>query len=253
MNVLKFDVYGDLAHFRKPYSNMSRLTYKLPPKMTIAGMLSATIGLERDSYYDIFTEDKFKIAIQPLDQISTTRIPQNVVGTADSDMDTINNRGNGPALKLLNPKSYKQRIYQYIMKPKYRIYMTLDDETQYQIYDYLTTNRSVYTQTLGSSNCISNINNVEKVQSEPMIKECNVSTPVTNQASVSEISGKNIITEKITGGFEIAGGSRGTEKRISSSYISYLYDKNGTGLTVEPEDDQDIYYIPSEKTYIELY
>lgn len=52
-----------MAHFRKYYSNSTALTYVLPPVTTIKGIIAGLLGYERDSYYDIFTNEKTKVAL----------------------------------------------------------------------------------------------------------------------------------------------------------------------------------------------
>ena len=47
MKVLVFDIYGDLAHFRKFYTTSSPLTFPFPPPSTIKGMLGAIIGVDK--------------------------------------------------------------------------------------------------------------------------------------------------------------------------------------------------------------
>jgi CRISPR-associated protein Cas5h len=51
LELLSFDVCGKFAHFRKFYANSTALSYSLPPRTTILGMIAAILGLPRDSYY----------------------------------------------------------------------------------------------------------------------------------------------------------------------------------------------------------
>ena len=44
-----------MAHFRRFYSNSSSLTYTIPPRTTICGILAGLMGWERDSYYEQFS------------------------------------------------------------------------------------------------------------------------------------------------------------------------------------------------------
>jgi CRISPR-associated protein Cas5h len=59
MKVLVFDLIGKTAHFRKFYTNSSSLSYYFPPRTTVAGIIAATLGLQRDSYYETFHENAF--------------------------------------------------------------------------------------------------------------------------------------------------------------------------------------------------
>ena len=68
---LSFTVRGDFGHFRRVDGTVVRQTYKLPPRTTVAGLLSAVAGLERDSYYDQFGPDTSAVAISLLEQSLT--------------------------------------------------------------------------------------------------------------------------------------------------------------------------------------
>ena len=61
--ILCFKISGKFAHFRKFYTNASSLSYLVPPRTVIIGMLGSILKLPRDSYYDLFNEDECKISV----------------------------------------------------------------------------------------------------------------------------------------------------------------------------------------------
>lgn len=63
MEIIQFDISGKFAHFRKYYANNTALTYSLPPRTTVMGILAAILGRSRDSYYEEFSSDKILIGI----------------------------------------------------------------------------------------------------------------------------------------------------------------------------------------------
>lgn len=63
MKVLSMRIRGKMAHFRRYYSNSSALTYSVPPRTTIAGILAGLLGYERDNYYELFNLDQCHIAL----------------------------------------------------------------------------------------------------------------------------------------------------------------------------------------------
>lgn len=69
MKIISFHLNGKMAHFRKFYSNSSALSYFIPPRTTIVGIIAGLLGYERDSYYDEFTIDNCKIAVSSLKPI----------------------------------------------------------------------------------------------------------------------------------------------------------------------------------------
>ena len=106
--------------FRKPSSTSLILTYSIPPFTTIRGMISNALGLQRDDY---FLQDKIKIGIAVRD-----------FGFKNTEMAKI--------LKLKENKNHLVRNYpsapmfrEYIVNPKYRIYLGGDENTMNKIRD----------------------------------------------------------------------------------------------------------------------
>lgn len=63
-DVLIFDIYGPVAHFRKYYTNSSSLSYAFPPRTVITGLVAGLLGWERDSYYDILSPQNCSVAVK---------------------------------------------------------------------------------------------------------------------------------------------------------------------------------------------
>lgn len=63
LKLLSFRVSGQYAHFRKFYTNSSSLSYLVPPRTVIIGMLASILGYARDSYYELFNPQKIKISV----------------------------------------------------------------------------------------------------------------------------------------------------------------------------------------------
>ena len=62
LKLLSFQISGQFAHFRKFYTNASSLSYLIPPRTVIMGMLASVLRYERDSYYEVFRPEKFRIS-----------------------------------------------------------------------------------------------------------------------------------------------------------------------------------------------
>ncbi len=63
MDIITFHLRGKMAHFRRYYSNSSALTYTIPPRTTITGIIAGLLGLTRDSYYADFSLEQCQIAV----------------------------------------------------------------------------------------------------------------------------------------------------------------------------------------------
>lgn len=68
-DLLTFQLTGKLAHFKKYYSNVSSLTYEVPPRTVITGILASILKMPRDTYYEAFTPDQSKIGVQLLSPV----------------------------------------------------------------------------------------------------------------------------------------------------------------------------------------
>lgn len=64
MEIISFDLFGKAAHFRKFYSSSTALSYSIPPKTTVQGIIASILGLERDSYYGEFKQTQIGILIR---------------------------------------------------------------------------------------------------------------------------------------------------------------------------------------------
>jgi len=62
-SLLVFDLVGPMAHFRKFYSNSSSLSYRIPPRTVLTGIIAALLGCERDEYYEELTLERARIGV----------------------------------------------------------------------------------------------------------------------------------------------------------------------------------------------
>ena len=62
--VISFELCGKFAHFKKFYTNSSSLTYLIPARTNIIGMLASIMKMPRDSYYKTFDEEEFGISVK---------------------------------------------------------------------------------------------------------------------------------------------------------------------------------------------
>lgn len=72
MEILRFDIAGKFAHFRKYYANNTALSYSLPPRTSVTGLLAALVGLPKDSYYREFSSEYLRVGIRIVSPIKKT-------------------------------------------------------------------------------------------------------------------------------------------------------------------------------------
>ncbi|MEM3667791.1 MAG: type I-B CRISPR-associated protein Cas5b [Candidatus Aenigmatarchaeota archaeon] len=144
--VLVFDIWGDYAHFRKIETTTSPLTYFIPTRTALSGIISAILGLERDSYYELFFPENAQLAVRVLKSLKKVRININLIKTDEGFyLWDIRN----------NPRS--PTPFEFVKDPNYRIYVWLKDKKVYEkLKDFLQYHKSYYTPYLGTSELIAN-------------------------------------------------------------------------------------------------
>ena len=145
--VLVFEIWGDYAHFRKIETTTSPLTYFIPTGTSLAGILSAILGIERDTYYNYFYPENSKLAVSVRQSLKKVRININLKKTDD------------PPNKWHNQETLSPTPFEFVRDPKYRIYVWLKDNVLYKkLKDFLQQHKSFYTPYLGLSELIANFN-----------------------------------------------------------------------------------------------
>ncbi len=82
-----FDLVGQAAHFRKFYTNSSSLSYPLPPRTTISGIIAAILGYCRDSYYDVLGPGSSLVSVSPRSPVrSIIQTVNNLLVKSPSDL-----------------------------------------------------------------------------------------------------------------------------------------------------------------------
>ncbi|WP_435078609.1 type I-B CRISPR-associated protein Cas5b [Halococcus sp. AFM35] len=167
---LSLTVAGPWGHFRRVDGNTIKATYRLPPRTTVAGLLAAIAGYERDGYYDVFGRGRSGIAIQPVggqaaggvgeqeSAIRTMNLPENSLTTSNEGMKAVNSRGK-VSIRYPNPATDRQRInYEVLVNPAYRFDIWLADDAAYdRLHDRLADGRSEYVPSLGLSEFLASV------------------------------------------------------------------------------------------------
>lgn len=221
MTMIIFDLWGKFAHFRKFYTNSSSLSYLVPPRTTIEGMVAALLGLERDSYYELLSSEKLHIAVRK-------------IGKSKKIMQSLNYiRATGPK-ELIIQKNHTQIPFELLTgydNLRYRIYLTHEDENILsEIEQRIINNKPVYPLYFGSAPFSCYIDYIDKMEwcwNDSSGYEI-VSTVINND-KVEEIDIKNmegaLIKERMPRDFE--------ENRIIKEVTTYIYEEEGKPLRVK--------------------
>jgi CRISPR-associated protein Cas5h len=155
---LSLTVRGPWGHFRRVEGNVVKQTYRIIPRTTVAGLLAAVLGIERDGYYELFGPERSAVAIEPVRELRTLNMPMNTLSTAAGDMWSLNGRGK-ISIKLPDPtKLRQQHNYEVLVEPAYRIDVALADDERYeQLKETLAAGKSHYIPSLGLSEHLAEI------------------------------------------------------------------------------------------------
>jgi len=152
-----FKMWADYGHFSHPATIYSSLTYPIPPKTTVMGMLGAIVGLDKmdivksdiQSNYNFLNKIKYSVVIEQLK------------GKKNFIFNGVKN-----ALPSIKSNCYIQKIKQrkqfyreLLINPSYEIYLDLselDNEKEAKIIENLKTKKSLYSLYMGINFCLAN-------------------------------------------------------------------------------------------------
>ncbi len=89
--IISFDISGVRAHFRDFSSNSSALTFYVPPRTTIMGILGAIMGFGRGTYHEKLSSDYWKIGVAVRTPIFTRFQTLNRIVVKSTDKSTEDN------------------------------------------------------------------------------------------------------------------------------------------------------------------
>lgn len=187
-----------MGHFRKFYTTTSPLTFSFPPPPTIAGMLGAIYGIDKNTneYLRVFGTDKCRIALQILSPIKKVRMGLNLLETKGTNLRLPMSDKN------LAPRT--QIRTEFLKDPHYRIYVSHEDNAVFDgLCMKIKEHRSVYTVSLGLSELLSGFNYVGLYSCEEIIggDAVELFTPITMnnliQNGLEIETGKKYFKEKI--------------------------------------------------------
>lgn len=225
MKVLIFDVSSDYAHFRQPYSTTSSLTYAIPPRTALFGLIGAILGIDsggfgQSKHFNVLENAGFKIGVKVLSPIKKVRFNMNYAYTK-SDITTK---------KVL----HIQVPVEIIKEPAYRVYITgTDEELLNKLKDIVKSNQCYYTPYLGLSEFIATIRYVGYY-------ETNVSTDTNIDSIVYLSEGTRLL---MTPGLKIFRETHAfsmDESRHVTRYVEIAYETDGKGIMVENLDPKSI-------------
>ncbi|MGU8835908.1 type I-B CRISPR-associated protein Cas5b [Clostridium perfringens] len=218
--VVVFDIKSKLAHFRKINSNSSSLTYIVPPRTTILGIIAGILGRERDSYYTDKDFEEMKIGVEPIcpHRVMTQTINYLFVESFN-DVTGYRNRTQVPVEFLTSRDDVA-----------FRIYLSCNDNLLSEINECLKNEEYIYSISLGPAYCLADVNYVGEFDSicfdEQLEGFVDISTVIRMEDVIDYEFSSNLYKEKMPSKF--------LENRVCITN-DYLFSKNNTGIKVKLE------------------
>jgi CRISPR-associated protein Cas5h len=213
-----FDIESAFAHFRKIYTNSSSLTYTVPPRTTIHGILAAVLGYERDSYY-CFMNTSLYVSVKKNKPTYKMTHTLNYL-RAESGGD------------LVKPKKHTQipmEVISSVSNVSYKVYVAAHKFNDLDLLiERLKQERYVFPPTLGTAFFLADISNVsEAVFYEHHSSNYTQISSIINAEAVEEIKLQEmaLLKEKMPRAFG--------DKRTIKSMASYYVEDNGGTINVK--------------------
>jgi len=161
MEIISFDISGKIAHFRKYYTNNTALSFSIPPRTTIMGMLAAIYGLPKDSYYELFSSDNIDIGISSLYKTKKTIHRLNLLKITGIN-DFRGNKGHiqTPFEIVTGENINKSNItYRIFLRP-----VNIDEKIYTRLRELIKMKKNNFALTLGTANFNASLSNYKEYE-----------------------------------------------------------------------------------------
>lgn len=179
---LVFDIWAQYAHFKKPYTTTSPLTFCVPPRTVITGILAAIAGIDKKEYTGFFKKSMADISVGILNPVKKVRISENLIDTKKS-------------FKSISGRT--QIKIEFLKNPKYRIYFS---HTQHDIFKkikyMLEKHATYYTLSLGLSENLANYEYIGLFKGEKKENDSNSKTVFSSVLPVDILQNGKLVISK---------------------------------------------------------
>ncbi len=236
--IVVFRYRGRYGHFRKPYSNVSSLSYPFPPRTAIAGLLGAILGVKKKKVAETFNYGNARIAVEMDAEVKTithvTNFRQDGPGDVNYSIKRPKSDWKPKPPKNVPARNVSTQIpMELLRKPSYLVYANLKSGMD-ELISRIKTERYVYTPCMGLSEFLVEVEYVSVGVAEPLEPgELDVSTVVCKDDCslvldrLKPEEGHNVHELKVP--------HLGTAERIFT-YRRYLVDMTSKSLPVRMKE-----------------
>lgn len=219
--ILIFDIWGDYAHFKKPYTTTSPLSYSIPSRTIVTGIVGAILGNEKNKNNEMLNYKNANIALKIINSVKKSTLNQNLINTKVANSIFRMRKGSSPRTQIK---------VEYLKNVKYRVYIDIFNDEVYQKLKYnLENHLSYYTCSLGLSENLANFNYLGEYKYSKKTGNIQIESVI----NLEQIDTKDIVIdikkEYFTDRFPL----EMNEEREVMKYGDILFERNGESISVE--------------------
>jgi len=239
-NCLSFTVRAPFAHFRKVETSSTRLTYGIPPRTTVNGLVAAILGLEPNSYYELFSLTNSAIAISIGSELQELSLPIKHRNTDPDHMETVSDGELTMKMidlpeKIPDGEAHQRVAHTMLQNVAYRIDIWLSSSDHYTtLRENLEQGKSYYTPSLGLSECLASIEYHGEYTPQPIPETESIPIDSIFPKSAGSIEAEEemqITTEQTPAEMEQVTND-GFVRRRTTDYTAYQYCPFDTQMSV---------------------
>lgn len=231
---LTMTIKAPFAHFKRIEGTVVRQTYKIPPRTTIAGLIAAMLGYDRDTYYDVLSVENADIAITPVNEIKTINIPVNALSTSRDKTTEIVEGTRSLSVRVPDPDNERQQYnFEVITNPAYKIDVRIRDQDVYNNLKHALKNKHAhYPISLGLSEYLANITYHGEHETTPLDHDTHTIHSAIPDASTINMDKTNhkVHTERSQADFDTHTPDSHRSKRHATEYNNVAFNKNANPL-----------------------
>ena len=238
--LLIFDISGEYGHFRKYNTTTSPLTYSIPTRTAIAGILGAVLGMEReirDGVYpegaepvqEFFSKERSDMAVQILSPVKKENIGFNLINTKMSFYD-------------LTKAGRTQIEFELVKDVHYRIYLAMANTAKFEeLAERIANKRHHFTPYLGLAQFTAQVDFVQRVAANEVASNGEF-TEIVTAVNMSKLQGEPPV--EFQREFFYSANNMPIAMNRDREVLEYsevLIEKNGNPLRVRVADYYTVY------------
>lgn len=227
--ILIFDLIGQMAHFRKFYTNSSSLSYTFPPRTVITGLIAGIIGRTRDSYYEEMNSQNCKTALSIKNPLRKIMQCVNYVRTkTKGELNACEGRTQIPLEIILPDLNSQEELI------RYRVYFThKNEQLMEEVKKALLNKEYVYPPYLGISEFIAETEFIADTKAEQLTETHLLTVCVINSDYLEkgglDFKFENKVLQYIKERMPLEFASR----REIKAKANFIYEKNAQTIKVK--------------------